>query len=240
MVPKMHEQVCKLVKDGISTIDLQNVSGINSSIGIAQVFEKDGVHLTPTAGKVFIDTILYNSEEFFDAQFVDLEPEMEVVEEYIPTAPNTNATIESTEASKRLAAIEQELARLNEDLATRRLQDSMVTARLREEMDHTANTKKEDHIIITGLTSKTPMPHQAKDRQDWLRNIVGSIINEIVTDSSKNIVLIRQGRKNGTEIPLVEVKMDSREIAQKIRKEFAAKKRQAKNLAKSIYPIVLH
>ena len=102
---KMHEQVCKLVKDGISTIDLQNVSGINSSIGIAQVFEKDGVHLTPTAGKVFIDTILYNSEEFFDAQFVDLEPEMEVVEEYSPTAPNTNATIESTEASKRLAAI---------------------------------------------------------------------------------------------------------------------------------------
>jgi hypothetical protein len=160
----------------------------------------------------------------FPYQRISRETEMEVVQECVPSAPKTIVTIKSTVASQRITAIEHELARLNKDLTNRRLQDSMVTTRLREEVDYAANTKKEDHIIKIGLTSKTPMPHQPEERQAWLRSIVRSIINEIVTDSSNNIVLKRQRWKNANKIPLVEVKMDSREIAQKIRKEFAAKK----------------
>jgi hypothetical protein len=49
-----------------------------------QFFEQDVVHLTPTAGKNLIDTILYNAEEFFNAQLIDLDTEMEVVEAYDP------------------------------------------------------------------------------------------------------------------------------------------------------------
>ena len=180
------------------------------------------MHLTPSAGKIFIDAILFYAEEFFSAQFVDLATEMEVVEEYDPVRPGTSRIDESTK--NRITAVEKEIERLNEDLANRRLQDSMVTARLREEVDYAANSKKEDHIIITGLTSKDSMPQQPEEKKIWLKNIVSQLANQIVPNSADNIILIRQGRKKGQEIPLVEVKLDSREIALKIRKEFAAKK----------------
>jgi hypothetical protein len=62
-------------------------------------------------------------------------------------------------------AVERELERLNEDLSNRRLQDCMVTARLREEVDHLANIRKEDHIIITGLTSEKVIPHQLEEKR---------------------------------------------------------------------------
>jgi hypothetical protein len=57
---------------------------------------------------------------------VDLENEMETVEAYIPAAPKTNLTVDSTEASHRITAIEEELARLNQDLAIRRLQHGHI------------------------------------------------------------------------------------------------------------------
>ena len=172
-----------------------------------------------------IDTILFNAEEFFSAQFIDLETEMEVVEAYDPLHPETST-------SNRIKAVEKELERLNEDLLNRRLQDSMVTARLREELDHAANIKKEDHIIITGLTSKTVMPHQHEEKKQWLNNIVSPLLNQIVPNSAESIVLIRQGRRKDQEIPLVEVKMMNRDIAIKIRKEFAAKKKAGQDFGR--------
>jgi hypothetical protein len=39
-----------------------------------------------------------------------------------------------------------------------------VTARIREEIDYIANVKKEDRVVITVLTSKTPMPSQSKEK----------------------------------------------------------------------------
>jgi hypothetical protein len=35
-------------------------------------------------------------------------------------------------------------------------------------MDYAGNTKKEDQIIITGLTSKTPMLHQPEEKKPGL------------------------------------------------------------------------
>ena len=158
-----HGQICKILDEGLKTIDLQNVSKIQTSSGISQVFEQDGVHLTTTSGSVFVNAVLFNAEEFYSAQFIDLETEMEVVEEYDPIHPETSLTGETIK--NRITAVERELDRLNEDLSNRRLQDSMVTARLREEMDHGANIRKEDHIIITGLTSTTVMPHQPEEKK---------------------------------------------------------------------------
>jgi hypothetical protein len=57
-----------------------------------------------------------------------------------------------------------------------------------------------------------------------LKNIVGLELNKIVPESAGHIVFITQGRKNSNEIPLVEVKMDSCEVARKIWTEYAAKK----------------
>jgi hypothetical protein len=40
----------------------------------------------------------------------------------------------------------------------------MVTTRIREELDFQANAKKEDQIIMIGLTSKSPMPKLAEEK----------------------------------------------------------------------------
>jgi hypothetical protein len=55
-------------------------------------------------------------------------------------------------------------------------------------------------------------------------NIVGPIHNAIEPNSSLHIVFTIQGRKNSKEIPLAEVKIDSSELATKIRKQLVAKK----------------
>jgi hypothetical protein len=83
--------------------------------------------------------------------------------------------------------------------------------------------KKEDKLIITGLTSKTPMPTNSDDKRKWLNTIVGEVLEMIVPDSSKHIIFTLLGSRNAMTIPLVEVKMDSKELATKIRKEFSTK-----------------
>ena len=99
-------------------------------------------------------------------------------------------------------------------------------------MDYAANVKKEDRIVITGLTSKVPKPNKPDERKTWLRNIVGEILNKIVPESATHIVFTTQGSKNAREIPLVEVKLDNRELALKIRKDFAAKKKAGQDFGK--------
>ena len=118
------------------------------------------------------------------------------------------------------------------DILERRIQDSMVTARIREEMDYISNTKKEDRIIVTGLTSKTPMPKASEEKKKWLDNIVGEVLERIVPDASKHVVFSSLGSRNSRVIPLVEVKLDSRELAVKIRKDFSNKKKSEKDCGK--------
>jgi hypothetical protein len=70
----------QIINDGIRNFDKQNISKVNPSTGLSQVCEQKSVHLTLKLGKVFIDSILFNAEEFFAAQYVDLEMKTEVVE----------------------------------------------------------------------------------------------------------------------------------------------------------------
>ena len=134
--------------------------------------------------------------------------------------------------AKRIATVEREIIGLKENLQERRFQDSMVMSRIREELDFASNTKKEDKIIITGLTCPTPAPALAEEKKICLKNVVGTELNKIIPDSACHIVFITQGRKNANEIPLVEVKMDSCEVARKIRTEYAAKKKAGTDFGK--------
>jgi hypothetical protein len=45
----------------------------DATASIGQVLDKDGVHLTPSASKVFLDDIILYWEEFFSVEFIDLE-----------------------------------------------------------------------------------------------------------------------------------------------------------------------
>jgi hypothetical protein len=56
-----------------------------------------------------------------------------------------------------------------------------------------ANQNKEDQIIMTNLTSKTPMPSQAEEKKTWQRNIVGLILNATEPNSVDHIFFTAQG-----------------------------------------------
>ena len=58
------------------------------------------------------------------------------------------------------------------------------------------------------------------------------MINRIEQGSGEKIVWINQGRRNEREIPMAEVKMESRELARGIRKKFAEKKRAGDDFGK--------
>jgi hypothetical protein len=85
--------------------------------------------------------------------------------------------------------------------------------------------QKEDKIKITGLTCKTMMPTAREEKRMWLRKIVGDVLDKIVPDSTKHIIFCSLGNRNTKVIPLVEVKLDSRDLALKICKEFSKKKK---------------
>ncbi len=101
----------------------------------------------------------------------------------------------------------------------------MVTARIREELDSIMNVRKEDRIVITGLTSRKPIPKNADEKKKWVNEMVGELLDKIVPESAKHLMFANQGRNRGRDIPMVEARLDSKEIAVKIRKQFAEKKK---------------
>jgi hypothetical protein len=223
-----HETICKYFNQTIKDMRVQNVARVDGPPGCTQVFTSDGIHLTDSSGKVFVETIISNSECFFKQEMIDLSEEMDTRR---PDDPDWVA--------KRIEVVEKEIGNLNKqlkdrdrDIFERRIQDSLVTARIREELDFISNSKKEDKIVITGLTSKIPMPKASEEKRKWLDKIVGVVLEKIVPDSSKHVIFTSLGSRNSIVIPLVEVRLDSRELAMKIRKEFSAKKKSEKDFGK--------
>ena len=105
-------------------------------------------------------------------------------------------------------------------------------ARIRDELDAISNSKKEDKIVVTGLTNTVPMPQSIEGKRTWLREMVGGVFNNLMPGAADEILFVDLGRKNSREIPLVEVKMKSKEIAGKIRRQFAARRRAGGNFGK--------
>ena len=95
-----------------------------------------------------------------------------------------------------------------------------------------SNINKEDRMIMSGLTSKEPKPTRKEDGTIWLRNIVSEFLNTIEAGISSEIIFVTNGRRKDKEIPLAEVKLDSRDIALRIRKLFAEKKKAGEDFGK--------
>jgi CO dehydrogenase nickel-insertion accessory protein CooC1 len=115
-----------------------------------------------------VNAILFAADNFFKTEIVNLGDEaIESVEEDMDTSPVVllARSTESVDLARRIKTVEGEIDQLRNNLYKRQLQDSMVTARIRKELDFQANIKKEDRIIMTGLTSKTPMPNQAEEKK---------------------------------------------------------------------------
>jgi hypothetical protein len=118
------------------------------------------------------------------------------------------------------------VGRLEVEVEERRWNDNLLFARTREELDTATNKTKEDRIIITGLTSTTPPPLDKVQKSQWIRKVVIDTLKKVKPDFDGKIGFVNQGKSNGREIPMVEVKMESVEAATNIRKAFAEKRKE--------------
>jgi hypothetical protein len=76
------------------------------------------------------------------------------------------------------------------------------------------------------------MTCQIDEKRNWLRQIVRKVLNQIEQNAGDHVVFVTLGRKRSQDIPLAEVKLDSRELTLKIRKLFAEKKKAGEDFEK--------
>ena len=228
-----YEEICKFFIEGTKALSRNNVTRIEPMSIMSQKFENDGVHLTESSGQLFVELTLEKAEFFFNAPVIELDlgDGMEVEGEVTASgmkgtdSGSTAAQADNPGLNNRVTALEGRLEAMGADILSRRFFDSLVSARIREELDTVANRGKEDRLILTGMTNSTPMPQAFDQRKKWLYDMVGVMLDKIEPGVATKMVWANQGRHNKREIPMAEVKMDSRETALKIRKKFAEMKR---------------
>jgi hypothetical protein len=65
-----------------------------------------------------------------------------------------------------------------------------------------------------------------------MAEMVGQVINKIEQGAAEKIIWINQGRKNAREIPMAEVRLESKELAHRIRRKFAERKRAGEDMGR--------
>jgi hypothetical protein len=206
------DTVRKEIKDGVESMGLVNVSRLDIISRASQLFDPDGVHLTKSAGAIFIESILAAAEKSFAAPFINLESD--------------DAQDHHDDHDQDAPSIEHRVAKLEFDTEERKWNDNLLFARTREELDMAANKTKEDRIVITGLTTKVPPPADRDQKKAWLRKLVIDTITLVKPDFDGNVGFINQGKSNGKEIPMVEVRLGSVEVATAVRKAYAEKRKE--------------
>ena len=214
---KRIQNITKTYADGICALKASNVAWIKAPLDKEQIFEDDKIHLTKESGVFLVESLMSGANEFFKARdFITIDENME----------EDDDEEESESETPRLDNVEKDVSMLKSDILARRHFDSLVTARLCEAHDTELNKSREDRIVINGLTNAVPMPILAEEKEKWKTEMVAEVVNSIVPGSAGKIVFINLGGNRERAIPLCEVKFTDRDTAIKIRKEFAAKKRE--------------
>ena len=185
--------------------------------------------MTPDAGKSFVEAIMYYADELFNVrETVDLEME-DVARQPTAGLRDESGPIASTSATRTVTerTIPEQFAEIWTEIRQRQHNDSMVLARVREELDFISNGKKEDRLLVIGLTSSERRPDGLAEGKKWLQDIVGAALNRLIQGSNEKIQFVNpvrgaEGFQNleNNELPVCEVKMKEREWALKVRKEF--------------------
>ncbi len=213
-----HDGFSRLYVNKINAMGFENIAKLDTLSRMSQSFVTDGVHLTADSGRTFVNMLLFNSENFFETEVIDLAEETERRE------PNRQQKV----FEKGLKNLEKKLEDLNSGIFRRRFNDNLVMARLREDVDVTSNINKEDKMILSGLSCKTPKPTGSDEAKKWLKDIVSEILEKIESGSSSKIIFVTQGRSRDREVPLAEVRMKDKATAIRLRKKFAIKKKRGK------------
>ena len=229
------DEICVDLKEKLTKIRCDNVSEIESLSRASQNFASDEVHLTNESGRLFVDCIISTAETHYNAgPVIDLaEEEDERMETNQPnTANNSAATTlrkvsfkdtqdpSTQELGSRIERVEAGLKKLEAEFKLKAWKDSLMTAKLREDIDFMTNVRNEDRIVLTGLTATTPPPQKQEERVAWIRNIVKEFVKTIDPESSEKINFVKQGRSKDKDIPMAEVRFESREIASALRRKF--------------------
>jgi hypothetical protein len=146
-----YEDIYKFHTDGINAMrEVKNIAKLDPLFMMSQKFEYDGVHLTPEYGEIFLRTTLEKAKDFFSAVFVDLD-KMDTGEEEkreeafkVTSKKLLLSTQGKPELGERVTKLEMKVQKMDSEIETRRLNDSLVSARMREELDTITNTNKED------------------------------------------------------------------------------------------------
>ena len=236
------DEICADVKEKVAKMGLANVSEIESLSRASQFFATDEVHLTPESGRLFLDCIISSAEMHYNAgPLVDIttddedEVGMETNAQEEPIPEKKKEEKKSTfipialqspqNLGSRLDMVEKGLKKLENEFKIKSWKDSLMTAKLREDLDFMTNVKNEDRVILTGLTSTTPPPQNKDEKVLWIRNIASEFIKTIDQESSEKIIFVKQGRSNDKDIPMAEVRFETRDIATKVRKLFVEKRK---------------
>ena len=145
------------------------------------------------------------------------------------SVPSSSGIISLTNAkSDEPMTAEQRIREVERCMEKRWKNDDVIFTRICKELDITANVKKEDQLINTGMTTEVPKPAgQVKSRQ-WLRYVVAAALDSLVQDTGAKITFVSPGRSLNGEIPLSKVKLKAKEWAAKVRREFGQLKREGK------------
>ena len=241
------EDICMIYNEFIDDLALSNVTSFDCFARESQCFDEKRVHLTPASMMSFIRSVLKAAESYFNSGGTE-SGEVDLTDE--ENEQHTGMEVDETRSlmsngtgllgfgvDQLLSGIEERIQELEERLGMQETSDSkrsyadnLMTARIREELDAIANTKKEDRIILIGLTNSIPMPSAPNEKKKWLNQMVCSLFNRIDPQSNGKILFINHGKRgDGRKIPMVEVKVDSREAAFGIRNGFVAKKKNGVN-----------
>ena len=214
-----------------------NIDRINGLLHSSQQFDSFGVHLVPSSGISFVEMIIANADDLFEMMDVDV---VEIEDEEMKDA--TDGKIEEKSKDKkeekekedvrklngaglpeRTSKLETQMKAIQDAIAARMRSDNLVFARMREELDYATNCKREDRILIIGLTSDEARPDAQADLKGWLTKLVGNVLEKITKGSAGGVAFVNPLRGGGGGVlPICEVRLKTRELALQIRKDFAA------------------
>ena len=78
---------------------------------------------------------------------------------------------------------EERLAEVMADVEKRVANDDLVFVGFRGELDYLTNSKKEDMIVVTGMTSTIAKPSDQIEARKWIRGTLDQTVPRLHTDS---------------------------------------------------------
>lgn len=238
------DDVERIFTENMNDGGLVNVRQIRCFAREAQTFEADYLHLTKESGEIFVESILIAAEKFFAEPLpstaeeeTDMDTEqdqtgsqigIEIKQSTSGQIPTEPSEAETGSKRERIIALEKRMTNLEQ----KSLADNLVFARNREDLDYISNEKKEDRIIITGLTNSIPMPNDEREKKLWLEKMVTDILCKLDPEGQGQVLFIKPGKRDANNIPMVEVRLENREMAKRIRSCYAEKKKNNVDLGK--------